>query len=194
MPPKVKITREDIIRTALDLIRAKGVTTLNARQIAAALNCSTQPIFSNFATMDDLQKAVIEAGYAYYLGFLKSEAESGKYPPYKAMGWAYIRFAYEEKELFKLLFMRDRGGEGLTPTEDFEMSVSLIMAANGLSRERAERFHLETWSCVHGIATMLATSFFMPEWELISDMITDVYQGLRMRHIQEEANNGSHSN
>ena len=32
----------------------------------------------------------------------------GKYPPYKASGMAYIRFAKEEKELFKLLFMRDR--------------------------------------------------------------------------------------
>ena len=193
MPPKVKITREDIIRTALDMIRANGAAGLNARTIAVALNCSTQPIFSNFATMDELQKAVIEAGYADYLGFLKREAESGRYPTYKAFGRGYIRFAYEEKELFKLLFMRDRGGEGFVPTEDFERSVALIMEANGLSRERAERFHLEMWACVHGIATMLATSFFTPEWALISNMMTDVYQGLRTRHIQEEHENGSHS-
>ena len=188
MPPKVKVTREDIVRAALDLVRAEGTATLNARSVAEALGCSTQPIFSNFATMEALQEAVIEAGYDYYLGFLKAEAEAGRYPHYKAFGMAYIRFAREEKELFRLLFMRDRSGEGLVPTEDFEASVAIIMEVNGLPRERAERMHLEMWACTHGIATMLATSFFTPEWELISHMMTDVYQGLRARHIKEEEN------
>ena len=194
MPPKVKITREDIVQTALDLVRAGGEATLNARLVAAALHCSTQPVFSNFATMEELQRAVIEAGYQYYLGFLEKEAESGKYPTYKAFGMAYVRFAYEEKELFKLMFMRDRHGAELEPTTDFEMSVNLIMSANGLSRERAHRMHMEMWVCVHGIATMLATSFFTPEWDAISEMTTDIYQGLRARHIQEEKDHGSHTN
>ena len=194
MPPKVKISKDDIIRTALALIRTRGVAVLNARQIAEALECSTQPIFSNFATMEELQQAVIVAGYDYYLGFLKDEAERGQYTTYKAFGWAYIRFAYEEKELFRLLFMRDRHGAELEPTTDFEMSVRLIMQVNGLSRERAERMHMEMWVFVHGIATMLATSFFTPEWDHISDMITDVYQGVRMKHIQEETEHGCHSN
>lgn len=197
MPPKIKITREDIVRTALELVRAKGTATLNARAVAEGLGCSTQPIFSNFATMEELQQAVIEAAHAYYLRYLKAEAEEGRYPPYKAFGMAYIRFAGEERELFRLLFMRDRGGEGLTPTEDFETSVLMIMQANGLSRERAERMHLEMWSCTHGLATMLATSFFTPEWEVISDMLSDVYQGLRTRHIlqykEENHGNNCHS-
>ena len=54
MPPKVKITKEDIIRTAVDLVRQRGIDAINARAIATALSCSTQPIFSNFATMDEL--------------------------------------------------------------------------------------------------------------------------------------------
>ena len=193
MPPKVKITREDIIQTALELVRAGGEATLNARLIAAALRCSTQPVFSNFATMEELQRAVLEAGYEFYLNFLKKETESGQYPTYKAMGWGYIRFAYEEKELFKLLFMRDRGGAALEPTRDFEQSVALIMEATGLSHRRATQMHMEIWAYVHGIAVMLATSFLQLEWEMISDMTSDVYHGLRMRHIQEEKQNGSHS-
>ena len=39
MPPKVKITREDIIKTAIELVRANGEEAINARAIAAALNC-----------------------------------------------------------------------------------------------------------------------------------------------------------
>ena len=53
--------------------------------------------------------------------------------------------------------------------------------------ERAERMHLEMWTCVHGIATMLATSFLSLDWELISDMLTDVYQGIRTKHLSEES-------
>ena len=137
MPPKVRITKEDIIQTALDLLRENGYASVNARSIAAALNCSTQPIFSNFLTMDELQKAVINAVYELYANFLKREVESGKYPKYKAFGMAYIRFANEEKELFKLLFMRDRTGEDMSLSPDFEESVQMIMNANGITREKA---------------------------------------------------------
>ena len=45
MPPKVKTTREDIVSTALSLVRARGAGALNARAVAAALGCSTQPVF-----------------------------------------------------------------------------------------------------------------------------------------------------
>jgi AcrR family transcriptional regulator len=185
MPPKVKVAKQDIVQTALDLIRRDGETALNARSIAAALGCSTQPVFTNFATMEELQQAALTAAYDCYLSFLKSEAQRGKYPAYKAYGMAYIRFAREEKELFKLLFMRNRKGEGRTPTADFEESVDYIVNANGIPRDRAELMHLEMWSCVHGVATMLATSFIPLEEDLISTMLTDVYQGLRVKHTEE---------
>lgn len=186
MPPKVKITKEEIIKASVALVRESGEAAINARTIAAALNCSTQPVFSNFATMDKLQEATILAAYEIYLQFLKNEAESGKYPQYKSFGMAYIRFAKEEKQLFKLLFMRERQGEGLIPTLDFDASIELIMKANGITQEKATLMHLEMWTCVHGIGTMLATSFLSLEWELISDILTDVYQGIRARHLSEE--------
>ena len=190
MPPKVKVTKDDIVKTALELARESGAESINARAVAARLNCSTQPVFSNFATMEELQAATVGAAYEVYLNFLDREAESGKYPQYKAFGMAYIRFAKDEKELFKLLFMCDRHGEELTPASDFEASVRIIMNANGITKERAELMHLEMWSCVHGIGTMLATSFLELDWELISNMLTDVYQGIRARHVAEEKENG----
>lgn len=183
MPPKVKITKEDIVRTAVELVRANGEEGINARAIASSLNCSTQPVFSNFETMDELLEATVAAAYEIYQSFLNKEAELGKYPRYKSFGMAYIRFAKEEKELFKLLFMRDRKGQGLKSTPDFEISIEMIMNSNGISKEKAALLHLEMWTCVHGIGTMLATSFLSLEWELVSDMLTDVYQGLRAKYL-----------
>ena len=183
MAPKLKITKQDIIDKALDLVRESGDGGMNARGIAAALGCSTQPIFSNFESMEELEESVLLAAYDRYQSFISNEVQSGKYPQYKAFGMAYIRFAKEEKELFKLLFMCDRQGAELVPTPDFDSSVEMIIEANGISCERARLMHLEMWVFVHGIATMLATSFFTPEWELISIMLSDVYNGIRERHV-----------
>ena len=185
MPPKVKITKEEIIKTAVELVRKEGESGVNARSIAASLGCSTQPIFSNFKSMEELDEAVITAAYDKYLELLKIEVESGKYPQYKAFGMSYIRFAKEEKELFKMLFMRDRKGEDLSPAEDFKASVEVIMNANGVTYEKAELIHLEMWTFVHGIATMMATSFLPLEWELVSDMVSDAYHGIMARHLSE---------
>ena len=186
MPPKVKITKDEIVRVTLDLLRRKGESAMNARSIASALGCSTQPVFSNFASMEELQRAVLGAAYQYYHGFLTEEAQGGKYPLYKAYGMAYIRFAKEEKALFKALFMCDRKGQPLIPSTDFSESVNIIMRTNSLSREQAELWHMEMWSCVHGLAVMAATSFLTQSEAAVSEMLTDVYQGLRARHISEE--------
>ena len=186
MPPKVKITKEEIVKSAIELVRSDGEGALNARAIASSLNCSTQPVFSNFATMEELKGAAIFAAYQIYQSFINSEVSCGKYPRYKAFGMAYIRFAREEKELFKLLFMRDRTNEYFTPSADFYESVQMIMKANGVSEEVARLMHLELWTCVHGIGTMLATSFLPLDSELISNILTDVYQGIRTRHLSEE--------
>lgn len=186
MPPKVKISRQDIIDSALSLLREGGDDSLNARRIASALGCSTQPIFSNFSSMEELEDCVTLAAHELYLGFLKNEAKSGKYPAYKSFGMAYIRFAKEERELFRHLFMCDRRGKEFKLTSDFDESVEMIMRANSVSREKAQLMHLEMWVSVHGIATILATSFLELDTELISDMLTDIYQGIRARHLTEE--------
>ena len=187
MPPKVKITKGDIIDTALTLVRKSGADALNARSVAEAIGCSTQPVFSNFKTMEQLLESVTLAAHELYLDFLRAEAARGEYPQYKAFGMAYIRFAREERELFKLLFMCDRGGEPGAPSQDFEDSVTMIMNANDIPREKAERMHLEMWVAVHGIATMFATSFLALEFSLVSDMLTDIYQGIRARHLGKES-------
>lgn len=182
MPPKVKTTKEDIIKAAISLIREGGWEAVNARALALSLGCSTQPIFSNFSTMEELEKEARKEAYSIYLSFLEREAEEGKYPRYKSFGMAYTRFAREEKELFKLLFMSDIKGEVSPSAPDFTESVNMIMSSNGISRECAERFHLEMWICVHGIGAMLATSFLSFEPEEISGILSDVYEGLRAKH------------
>ncbi len=185
MPPKVKVTKEDVLSTAIAIVREHGDRALNARLIARTLSCSTQPIFSNFDSMESLRFAVIEYADKLCNEYSDREQSAKKYPPYKATGMAYIRFAKEEKELFKLLFMRDRSDEDLPL--GFAKSISdIVKSTTGLSEDKARLFHLEMWIYVHGIATMTATGFLELDEELISNIITDAYQGMRKRFEGKE--------
>lgn len=188
MPPKVRVTKEDIIQASLNMVREQGVDALNARSLAKYMGCSTQPIFSNYASMDALRQDVMNNAYSLYMNFLKQETESNQYPPYKATGMGYIRFAKEEKELFKMLFMRDRSKETITDEfdESSRMSIAMMQQALGLPYEKASQFHLEMWIYVHGIASLLATSYLPLEWEAISELVTNAYQGIRARYLSKE--------
>ena len=183
MAPKVKITREDIIRAAIEIVRRQGADAVNARTVATALSCSTQPVFSNFPTMEELRFSVREGAMEVYEAFLARAVEEGRYPAYKAQGMAYIRFAKEERELFQLLFMRDRREEAQSSEdESFDRMVAVVQQNSGLDYEKARLFHLEMWAFVHGIAAMFATNYLAPEEALVSDMITDAYMGLRKQY------------
>lgn len=178
MPPKVRITKDEVLAASFKLVRQGGLPALNARAIARALKCSTQPIFRAFDSMDDLKGAVMGRIGEFYNAYFDEHIRRQDVPPYKATGLAYIHFAKDEKELFKILFMRDRNGEKEAEEDhSFEVAVERIMAATGFSREAASRFHLDMWVFVHGIATMLATSYLDLGDALISELMTDAYQG-----------------
>ena len=70
MPPKVKITRDMIIDAAFDIIRNEGSENLNARNIAARLNCSTQPVLYSFKTVDEIREAVYRKADEYHTSFI----------------------------------------------------------------------------------------------------------------------------
>ena len=184
MPRSFLFTREEIIQAALALTREGGIGAMTARALGAKLGTSSKPIFSLFQSMDEVQQAVLQAADEVYHAYLREHMARGDYPPYKASGMAYIRFAKEERELFKLLFMRDRTGE--TPAEDPQLGelLRLISEKTGLSLNEARQLHLEMWVFVHGIATMVATSYLdWYAWDepLISRVLTDAYVGLTYR-------------
>ena len=186
MPPKCRFTREEIIQAALDLTAEKGVGALTARGLAQRFGSSAKPIFGLFANMEEVQQEVVKAANLRYQEYLRQDMSAGRYPPYKASGMAYIRFAREQKELFKLLFMRDRTHEEKAAGDELEALLGLIQKNMGLSRDDAYRFHLEMWIYVHGIATMIATAYLEWDMDFISAALTDAYQGLRLRFLPKE--------
>lgn len=186
MPPKIKITEDDIIAASVEIVRESGIDKLNARAIAARLNCSTQPIFRAFSSMDEIKQCVIKKADEIYVDYIHNAMAQNKYPPYKASGMAYIRFANEEKQLFKLLFMRDRTDE-IIPRKDSltdELS-SLISSGTGISEKAAYTLQIEMWLFVHGIAAMAATEYLKISENDAGNMLSHAYKGI-IEQLREE--------
>lgn len=175
--------KKDILEAALRIVRAKGFDAVTARSLGAELGTSSRPIFSVFENMQDVQEAIICESNSLYQSYLKEDMSKGKYPPYKASGMAYIRFAREEKELFKLLFMRKRENVDVHDVSDeTEMLVDIICKQINIQRENALLFYLQMWAFVHGIATMIATEYYDWSEEECSRSLTNAYLSLKSKY------------
>lgn len=172
-----------IIDCAVKIVAEHGIGALNARSLAKRLGCSTRPVYLSFSGMDELKSCVKERVTEIYRGYLQTEVDSGKYTEYKAYGMGYIEFARRERELFKYLFMRDRSGEDGSPDGgDLDGVFKALNASTGLDGKRAERFHVECWIFVHGIATMIATGYLELETDDVSALLNDAFLGLKARY------------
>ena len=158
MPPKNKFTKEEITAAATAAVREGGLDALTARGVAKRLGASTQPIFAAFPTMDALKAEVTAAArnlYSEYIG--RGLAEE---VPFFGVGMQYIRFAREEPELYRLLFLR-RDGEN-TCIAEMERTQELVrgslMRIYRIDANTADRYFRDMWLVAHSLATLTVTS------------------------------------
>lgn len=186
MPRKFMFTKEEIVASAFEIVREGGFSALTARSLAEKLGCSAKPIFGLFKSMDELSSEVKKMAEAYYEVSWKNAFDTASGPPYKARGMAYIRFAAEEKELFKILFMRDRSGETVADSrEEIRPILEYLKKSLGISEDEACRFHLEMWIFTHGIAAMVNTGYLPLDNEFVSRSLTDVFSALAAKYKGE---------
>ena len=101
MPPITKVSKEDIIDKTYQILSKEGIDAINARRIAKELNCSVQPIFSNFSNMEELINEVTNLAKQNCFDFLLSKGSNND-KPYKQVGLNYMKFAKDKPYLFKL--------------------------------------------------------------------------------------------
>ena len=157
MSARKKIEKENIIDTCLKITRREGIDALNARKVAKALGCSTQPLFYYYENMDEIKNEVLqEISKLFNQALLKSNYDR---PAYKDIGVNYIRFASNEPEFFKIMFQSKMNKEMFDFIDLTGSSLQIfetISKQTGLSLENAKQFHLRMWLYVNGIASLVA--------------------------------------
>ena len=160
MPPKAQMTREKILSAAVELIRSEGVEKLNARSLAAALHCSTNPVFRLFKNMEDLKTAVRKELDRIYNGFMDEHID----PQNRLItqGTAYVEFARQEPEFFRALFL-DRCMMGADLDQIAHAwwnreTIENVAALTQLGPESAQRVFIHVWLFSHGMASQLISN------------------------------------
>lgn len=190
MPPKVKIFREHIIRAAFALTREKGWECINARSLALQLACSTQPIFRVYKDMAELKSDL----FSYIEGFYNEYIQSRMKPDniFFSIGMAYISFAKEEPNLFRMIFMSNHFKinsiiEMLDGDENAIITAG-IAAANNIGLDDARLLYVETWLFAHGIASMLVSNSCAFQEKEIEQMLRNAFTGF-LKQIKEAQEN-----
>lgn len=154
-----------ILAAALEVVRKGGVAALTTRSLTSALECGVNPIFSAYGSMKGVVEAVRNEARRLYnervgAGFRLN-------PPFKGMGMAFLWFAMDEPELYKLVM------DDATSTNTFEdyidthigfkqESIEAIGKSFGLRDKYAEMVYYQLFivglglahTCVYGGASL----------------------------------------
>lgn len=184
MPPKYKFDRETVIQAAFELAREEGVEAVTARRLGAKLGASTKPIFGLFEGMGEVIDGVREEAEKLYQSYIQNEKTWQYASPYMVRGMAYIRFAKEEEELFKLLFMNRHTDTTIEDERETHKSmIDSLQQSMGLSKKEAFQFHVEMQAYIHGIAAMFATAYLDWDLDFVGEALADGYIGLKYRYF-----------
>lgn len=186
MSARKKIGKEDIIDACLNIIRKDGMDALNARKIAKALGCSTQPLFYYYENMDEIKNEVLqEISKLFNQALLKSNYDQ---PVYKDIGVNYIRFASNEPEFFKIMFqgkMNKEMFDFIDLTGSSSQIFETISKQTGLSLENAKQFHLKMWLYVNGIASLVAHQTIEFSDDEIDYLLKEQYMSLLVYEVKK---------
>lgn len=104
MPRKVQYSREMIIEAAIEMVRAKGADSINARDLGEWLGCSSRPLFTAFRNMEELIDAVRQEVSQRFLQRVRAARDADSpVPAAKRMGMCIVQFAQNEPNLYKFI-------------------------------------------------------------------------------------------
>ena len=172
MPARKQITKDMILHSALKLLKQSGMDSVNIKALAKDLNCSTQPVYLSFKSMDELRSELVPAAVNEFKETIRSVSSDGQIRLYDM---DYILFAKNEPKLFCFLFMRSNAFSEmkriLLPI--IEDSIAELMETYQISHEEADLLHDQLWMHTHGIASMIATDFCDWNLEKVTHMLIE---------------------
>ncbi|MBD3810444.1 MAG: TetR/AcrR family transcriptional regulator [Sulfuricurvum sp.] len=179
--------KEALLSTALQMVEEEGLDAITLREITQRLGTSRSAVYRHFESKEDLIKGVIKQGYAQmdelFTPIFRDQSRSVE-ERFERMSRAYLEFAIEHPNLYRLLF-GERFREEREGICDYceETQATGLYALIGLLLEAQEgeivakvdpMIQAATiWASVHGLASLLIDGHLM-----MSDNLEEIY-----RHI-----------
>lgn len=192
MPPKAKFTKEEIIESALDIVRNDGFQSLTARALGTKLGSSSRPIFTSFQNMDEVQQEVIKAARKLYNHRIQDALIHSSQHHFESVGQQYILFSIQEPKLFQLLFMKEQDHlpdlSGILPLidENYDAILASIEDEYHISHQSSIKLYQHLWIYTHGIASLCATKMCYFSAQEITEMMADIFISLLKKYKKEQ--------
>lgn len=172
MPPKIKVDKKDVLSAALSITRERGIKDINARSLAARLNCSTNPIFRIYDNMEELKNDLIDEIYKYYREFTNKYTFDDEL---FRTSYAYIEFARHERHLFETIYISDVGGrrtlsEILQSTYNQQI-ISKMQKQYSISEDKAQQIFRDVRFYSHGIAAQVLVDSILISEEEVKELL-----------------------
>ncbi len=179
MPPIPRISKDMILESGLKIIKEEGIDKLNVRNIASKLNCSTQPIMYHYKNMNLLKEELYSIVDNYHSQFLMKESINNN--PLLNIGLQYIKFAVEEKNLFKFLFQSDKFSnfnfDDLIDNneEGLKEIFKVIEKETKIDKNSIKEGFKLLFITAHGLASLLANNSINYNEEYCIDILEKVF-------------------
>jgi len=163
-------TKDAILQAARDLIAEKGPDGLSLRELARRIDYSPSGLYEYFSSKEDIVAAVCAEGVSLLKDYL-SRAPADLPPSEKLleMGLAYLDFAREHPEHFRLIFIhlpdshetQSKREADSSPYQLLLQTVQAVIDSGELVVEEAnftvEEIAFSLWALVHGMAMLEQT-------------------------------------
>lgn len=153
--------REALLAAAVQILENEGVDGLSLRALARATGVTQAAPYSHFRDKDDLLAAIAESGFQR-LALSMLEHAAGHTTPrarIERLLLASIRFADDNKALFRVMFGRELCDLRRFPTLAMTAGKSYALLSSALS-QRADasdtpQLTAALWSLCHGLTTLI---------------------------------------
>lgn len=192
MPPKPKYTKEQIVSAALEVVAKKGVEALTAKELGAALNVSTSPIFTVFRSMGEVREEVRALAMKRFESYGNDILP--ELPLFKRIGIKTVLFGIHEPKLYQLLFMQENP-DAATFEDMFgalgdtaKLCIETIQKDYALTEAKAKGLFEAMWIYTFGIGALCATKACRFTEEELGEMLSIQFRAM-MREITSAKSN-----
>ncbi|MBA1393828.1 TetR/AcrR family transcriptional regulator [Lactobacillus sp. XV13L] len=156
MARKKEIGRNKILNIAYKMVVKDGIESLTARGIAKAGHFSTQPLYLEFSSMDELRKEVLRKIADNLRNHILQKEYTGK--PLIDIDLSYIDFAQEHENLFRAMFVDGKFGSEIIANTLIDLGVAKFKEQyvdKNYNKERIKNIVIANWITTIGIASLI---------------------------------------
>ena len=188
MARKTQISKEVILRNALEMLIRDGYSSINIKTLSKEIGCSTQPLVWHFGNMEGLRTALAEYALIYANNKIAPAAEDTA-DAFSQVITAYIQLALREPNLFKFLYMNSDSSASLANTDNdalksdnsFGELLKRLADSYHIPEENIGRYLQHTFVYIHGIAALVVAGIVPASEEEVMQMICYAVNSFRLK-------------